>query len=165
MKSEWAVKLFGCDWKTLEQKVEEMQGVMRQLPGIRDLGRFEVRGRPNLNLMVGRAAGDRFGINVSDIQYAVGGAQWGKAVTQVMAGEQRFDFTVLYQPHFRERAEDLGNSRMLVCRGALARTLAKTIIPGQLPPSLRRNHFVFWAITAPSRLAAGNRSPGAACPR
>ncbi len=71
VKGELAVKLFGRDLKTLEQKADEMQGVMSQIPGIADLGTFQVRGQPNVNLVVDRAAADRFGINVSDIQDAV----------------------------------------------------------------------------------------------
>ena len=38
VKGELAVKLFGRDLQTLEQKAEEMQNVMRQIPGVADLG-------------------------------------------------------------------------------------------------------------------------------
>ena len=117
VKGELAVKLFGRDLKTLEQKAEEMQDVMRQIPGIADLGTFEVRGQPNVNLTVDRAAADRFGINVSDIQDAVEGAVGGKAVSQILIGEQRFDLTVRYQPDFRETVEDIGRIRILAPSG------------------------------------------------
>src|SRR5580658_480844 len=109
VKGELAVKLFGSDLKTLEQKAEEMQGVMGKIPGIADLGTFQVRGQPNVNLVVDRAAADRFGINVSDIQDAVEGAVGGKAVSQILIGEQRFDLTVRYQPQYRDTLEDIGN--------------------------------------------------------
>jgi cobalt-zinc-cadmium resistance protein CzcA len=117
VKGELAVKLFGRDLKTLEQKAEEMQSVMSQIPGIADLGTFEVRGQPNVNLMVDRAAADRFGINVTDIQDAVEGAVGGKAVSQILIGEQRFDLTVRYQPQYRETVEDIGNIRVLAPSG------------------------------------------------
>ena len=81
VKGELAVKLFGTDLKTLEQKADEMQGVMSHIPGVADLGTFQVRGQPNVNLNVDRAAADRFGINVSDIQDAVETAVGGKAVS------------------------------------------------------------------------------------
>src|SRR5215471_5920641 len=38
VKGELAVKLFGRDLKMLEQKADEIQGVMSQVPGIADLG-------------------------------------------------------------------------------------------------------------------------------
>src|SRR6202035_5476506 len=71
-----------------------------------------VRGQPNVNLVVDRAAADRFGINVSDIQDAVEGAVGGKAVSQILIGEQRYDLTVRYQPQFRRTVEDVGNIRI-----------------------------------------------------
>jgi cobalt-zinc-cadmium resistance protein CzcA len=117
VKGELAVKLFGRDLKMLEQKAEEMQAVMSHIPGIADLGTFEVRGQPNVNLVVDRAAADRFGINVSDIQDAVEGAVGGKAVSQILIGEQRFDLTVRYQPEFRSTVEDIENIRMLAPSG------------------------------------------------
>jgi len=117
VKGELAVKLFGSDLKTLEQKAEEMQGVMSKIPGIADLGTFQVRGQPNVNLVVDRAAADRFGINVSDIQDAVEGAVGGKAVSQILIGEQRYDLTVRYQPQFRKSVEDIGNIRILAPSG------------------------------------------------
>jgi len=117
VKGELAVKLFGPDLKTLEQKAEEMQNVMSQIPGVADLGTFQVRGQPNVNLVVDRAAADRFGINVSDIQDAVEGAVGGKAVSQILIGEQRFDLTVRYQPQFRETVEEIGSIRILAPSG------------------------------------------------
>ena len=117
VKSELAVKLFGRDLKTLEHKAEEMQNVMRQIPGIVDLGTFEVRGQPNVNLVVNRATADRFGINVTDIQDAVEGAVGGKAVGQILIGEQRFDLTVRYQPQYRASVEDIGSIRILAPSG------------------------------------------------
>jgi len=117
VKGELAVKLFGGDLKTLEAKADEMQGVMSQIPGVADLGTFQVRGQPNVNLNVDRAAADRFGINVSDIQDAVESAVGGKAVSQILIGEQRFDMTVRYQPQFRQSVEEIGNIRILALSG------------------------------------------------
>ena len=117
VKGELAVKLFGTDLKTLEAKADEMQGVMSQIPGVADLGTFQVRGQPNVNLNVDRAAADRFGINVSDIQDAVETAVGGKAVSQILIGEQRFDMTVRYQPQHRDTVEDIGNIRILAPTG------------------------------------------------
>jgi heavy metal efflux system protein len=117
VKGELAVKLFGGDLKTLEQKADEIQGVMSQIPGVADLGTFQVRGQPNVDLNVDRAAADRFGINVSDIQDAIESAVGGKAVSQILIGEQRFDLTVRYQPQFRRTVEDISNIRLLAPSG------------------------------------------------
>jgi heavy metal efflux system protein len=113
VKGELAVKLFGSDLKVLEAKANEIQDLMGKIPGVADLGTFQVRGQPNVNLEVDRAAADRFGINVSDVQDAVETAVGGKAVSQILIQEQRYDLTVRYQAPFRRTVEDIANIRIL----------------------------------------------------
>jgi cobalt-zinc-cadmium resistance protein CzcA len=117
VKGELAVKLFGPDLKVLEAKAAEIQFVMSKITGVADLGTFQVRGQPNVNLVVDRAAADRFGINVSDVQDAVETAVGGKAVSQILIGEQRYDLTVRYQAPFRKTVEDVANIRILAPSG------------------------------------------------
>jgi cobalt-zinc-cadmium resistance protein CzcA len=117
VKGELAVKLFGSDLKVLEAKANEIQNVMGKIPGVADLGTFQVRGQPNVNMVVDRAAADRFGINVSDVQDAVETAVGGKAVSQILIGEQRYDLTVRYQEQFRKTIDDLANIRILAPSG------------------------------------------------
>jgi cobalt-zinc-cadmium resistance protein CzcA len=117
VKGELAVKLFGSDLKVLEAKANEIQAVMSGIPGVADLGTFQVRGQPNVNMVVDRAAADRFGINVSDVQDAVETAVGGKAVSQILIGEQRYDLTVRYQAPFRKTVDDLANIRIVALSG------------------------------------------------
>lgn len=117
VKGELAVKLFGSDLKILEAKADEIQNVMANIQGVADLGTFQVRGQPNVNLVVDRAAADRFGINVSDVQDAVETAVGGKAVTQILIADQRYDLTVRYQEPFRRTVEDIAAIRILAPSG------------------------------------------------
>jgi cobalt-zinc-cadmium resistance protein CzcA len=117
VKGELAVKIFGSDLKQLEQKAEEIMAVMRGVRGIEDLGLFRVLGQPNIDLVVDRAKTDRFGINVADVQDAIETAVGGKAVSQVLKGEERFDLVVRYQEPFRRTMEDIRNIRILAPSG------------------------------------------------
>ncbi len=117
VKGELAVKLFGDDLKVLEAKADEIQNVMGKITGVADLGTFQVRGQPNVNLVVDRAVADRFGINVSDVQDAVETAVGGKAVSQVLIADQRYDLTVRYQEPFRRTVEDIAAIRILAPSG------------------------------------------------
>jgi cobalt-zinc-cadmium resistance protein CzcA len=54
VKGELAVKLYGDDLKLLEQKSDQIEGIMSQIPGVQDLGIFRVIGQPNLNYVVDR---------------------------------------------------------------------------------------------------------------
>src|SRR6202040_2932252 len=90
----------------------EIVKVMRTVKGIEDLGLFRVLGQPNLNLTVDRKQAARFGINVADVQDAIETAVGGKAVTQVLEGERRFDLAVRYQALFRNTKEAIEGIRI-----------------------------------------------------
>jgi len=113
VKGELATKVYGDELKTLEQKADEIVGIMRQIPGIEDLGVFRVLGQPNLNVTVDRDAAARYQINVADVQDAVQTAIGGNALTQVLQGEQRYDLVVRYLPQYRDTKEAIGTIRLL----------------------------------------------------
>ena len=113
VKGELAVKLYGDDLKTLEEKGNEIVSVMSKVRGVADLGLFRVIGQPNLNYTVDREAAARYGINVSDVQDAIQTAVGGNAVTQLLQGEARYDVVVRYLPQYRTTQEAIDNIRIL----------------------------------------------------
>ncbi len=117
VKGQLAVKLFGDDLKKLEATGDQIVGVMRKIKGVEDLGIFRVIGQPNLNVVVDRAKADRFGINVVDVQDAIETAVGGKAVSQVLQGEQRYDLVVRYQPQYRSTIDQIADVRLLAPSG------------------------------------------------
>lgn len=117
VKGELAVKLIGDDLKQMEAKADEIAHVMAGIPGIADLGIFRVMGQPNVNLVIDREKADRFGINVADVQDAVETAVGGKAVTQMLKGEERFDVTVRYPEAFRGTVDSISSIRLLAPSG------------------------------------------------
>jgi len=117
VKGELAVKIYGTDLKTLEDKADEIMNVMEKIHGVQDLGIFRVIGQPNLNLTVNRDKAARFGINVSDVQDAIETATGGKAVSEVLKGEERYDLVVRYQPSYRSTVEQIENIRILTPTG------------------------------------------------
>ena len=113
VKGELAIKMYGDDLKTLEEKGDQIVAVMRTVPGVQDLGLFRVLGQPNLNLTVDRSAAARFQINVADVQDAIQTAVGGNALTQVLQGEQRYDLVMRYLPAYRDTKEAIENIRLL----------------------------------------------------
>ena len=113
VKGELAVKLYGDDLKLLEQKSDEIEGIMTKIPGIADLGVFRIIGQPNLNYVVDRQATARFGINVADVQDAIQTAVGGGAVSQVLQGEARYDVVVRYQKPYRDTREAIEDIRLV----------------------------------------------------
>jgi len=117
VKGELAIKVYGDELKTLEEKGDEIASVMRSVSGIEDLGVFRVLGQPNLNFTVNRDAAARYQINVADIQDAVQTAVGGNALTQVLQGEQRYDLVMRYQAQYRSTKEAIENIRLLAPSG------------------------------------------------
>jgi cobalt-zinc-cadmium resistance protein CzcA len=113
VKGGLAVKLFGDDLKTLEEKGEQITAVMATVPGVQDLGLFRDMGQPNLNFVVDRQAAARFGINASDIQDAIQTAVGGNAVTQLLQGEASYGVVVRYKQQYRNTQEAIQNVRLL----------------------------------------------------
>ena len=117
VKGQLATKIYGDDLKLLEAKGDEIVGVMRQIPGVQDLGLFRVIGQPNLNIVVDRQKAARYQINVADVQDAVQTAVGGNAVSQVLHGEQRYDLVVRYLAPYRDTREAIENIRLLAPSG------------------------------------------------
>lgn len=109
VKGELAIKLYGDDLRTLEEKANEIVQVMGTIRGVQDLGLFRVIGQPNLNYTVNREAAARYGINVSDVQDAIQTAVGGGSVSQVLDKEARYDVVVRYLPQYRTTEEAINN--------------------------------------------------------
>jgi cobalt-zinc-cadmium resistance protein CzcA len=117
VKGELAIKLYGNDLQVLEDKGDEIVNIMKKVRGVEDLGLFRVLGQPNLNISIDRQAAARYGINVTDIQDAVETAVGGKAVSQVLQGEQRYDLVVRYTAPYRDNKEAIEAVRLLAPTG------------------------------------------------
>jgi len=117
VKGALAVKIYGDDLKTLEEKGDQVVSIMGGIRGVEDLGLFRVLGQPNLNLEVDRDKAARYGINVSDVQDAIQTAVGGNALTQVLIGEQRYDLVLRYLPVYRNTREAIETIRLLAPTG------------------------------------------------
>ena len=117
VKGALAIKIYGDDLKTLEEKADEIEAVMRPINGVEDLGVFRVLGQPNLNFTVDRAQASRYGMNVSDVEDAIQTAVGGNALTQVLIGEQRYDLVLRYLPDYRDTKEAIEKIRLLAPTG------------------------------------------------
>ena len=112
-KGQLAIKLFGKDLRTLDDKGDEVTAAMARVPGLKDLKFFHTLGQPNLNFTIDRRQAARFQINVADIQDAIQTAVGGNAVSQVLLGEERYDVVVRYQSAYRDTQKAIANIRLL----------------------------------------------------
>jgi cobalt-zinc-cadmium resistance protein CzcA len=101
LKSSLAVKVFGPDLATLEDKAVQVKNVIAKVAGITGITVVRELGQPSLVITPDRAKLARYGLNVSDVNTLVETAMGGTAATQVIQGERQFDLVVRMQEPYR----------------------------------------------------------------
>ncbi len=109
LKSALAVKVFGPDLGTLQQKGKAIKRVLEQVRGIRDVTLVQELGQPSLAIKINRAAIARYGLNVDDINNLIETAVGGTVATQVVQQEKQFDLVVRLDRQYRDNPEEIGN--------------------------------------------------------
>jgi cobalt-zinc-cadmium resistance protein CzcA len=109
LKSALAVKIFGANLDTLEQKGKAIKQVLQQVRGIRDVTLVRELGQPSLTIKIDRARIARYGVNVADINALIQTAVGGDVATQVVQQEKQFDLVVRLERQYRDNPEEIGN--------------------------------------------------------
>jgi cobalt-zinc-cadmium resistance protein CzcA len=109
LKSALAVKIFGQDLATLEEKAFQAKNILAKIPGIAEITVVRELGQPSLTITPDRAKLARYGLNVSDVNTLVGTAMGGTAATQVIQGERQFDLIVRMQEPYRSDENAIRN--------------------------------------------------------
>jgi heavy metal efflux system protein len=109
LKSALAVKIFGDNLKTLDEKAVQVKSILQKIPGIAEITVVRELGQPSLTITPDRAKLARYGLNVDDVNTLVETAMGGKAVSQVIQGERQFDLVVRMQPQFRSDENAIRN--------------------------------------------------------
>jgi heavy metal efflux system protein len=109
LKSALAVKVFGSDLDTLQQKGKAIKQVLQQVRGITDVTLVQELGQPSLAIKIDRARIARYGLNVDDINGLIQTAIGGDVATQVVQGEKQFDLIVRLDQQYRDNPEEIGN--------------------------------------------------------
>ncbi|HEX4120875.1 MAG TPA: CusA/CzcA family heavy metal efflux RND transporter [Verrucomicrobiae bacterium] len=109
LKSSLAVKVFGTDLVTLEQKGREIKKVLERVRGITDVTLVQELGQPSLTIDIKRDKIARYGLNVSDVNSLIQVAIGGDVATEVVQGEKQFDLVVRLQQQYRDNPEQIRN--------------------------------------------------------
>ena len=109
LKSALAVKVYGPDLRTLQEKGKQIKAAMEKVRGIADLTLVHELGQPNLAIKIDRARTARYGINVDDINNLIEAAVGGDVATEVVQGEKQFDLVVRLLPQYRDNPQQIGD--------------------------------------------------------
>ena len=109
LKSALAVKVFGSNLNTLEQKGKAIKQILERVRGIREVTLVQELGQPSLTIKIDRAKIARYGLNVADINALIQTAIGGDVATQVVQEEKEFDLIVRLEQQYRDNPEEIGN--------------------------------------------------------
>ncbi|UOA10012.1 efflux RND transporter permease subunit [Methylobacter sp. S3L5C] len=109
VKGEIAVKIFGSDLKTLQDRADQVTHILASIRGATDVAAEQQAGLAQVMVDIDRAKVSRYGINVADVEHVMEIGMGGKAASQFLEGERRFDITLRYEENARNSVAGLEN--------------------------------------------------------
>jgi AcrB/AcrD/AcrF family/Barrel-sandwich domain of CusB or HlyD membrane-fusion len=107
------VKVYGTDLAEIDRLAKEIEAVVRTVPGTASAFAERVLGGYYLNIEPDRAALDRYGLSINDVQEVVQTALGGETVTSTVEGRERFTVNVRYPRGLRDDPQAIA-SQVLV---------------------------------------------------
>ncbi len=104
-----SIKIFGDDLVELQKLTDQVKEAITKVPGVAQLSTDQLGGQSQLQIEIDRARAARYGLNAADIQTVVETAIGGKADSQVIEGESRFDVVVRLAEQNRANVETIGD--------------------------------------------------------
>ena len=112
IKTPVGIKLMGTDLQVLSDLGEEIELVMREIPGTLSVYSERVTGGNFLDFHIKRKEAARYGLTVGDVQDIILSAVGGMNITQTVEGLERYPVNLRYGRELRDTPEKL--KRILV---------------------------------------------------
>lgn len=105
VKGENSVKIFGPDLNQLEKIAEEVKRKLTAVRGIESVGIFGIMGQSNLEFPIDRDKCALWNVKVEDVQDTLQTAVGGKAFTEMVEGERKFDIALRFPEQLRQNVD------------------------------------------------------------
>lgn len=109
VKGSISVKIFGDSLNYMEEKIEQVNHILRTVPGIADLGVIYNIGQPELAVNLDQHKMALYGVATDDANTVLGLAIGGEAASTLYEGIETFDIRIRLPEEFRKSPEDIGN--------------------------------------------------------
>jgi Cu(I)/Ag(I) efflux system membrane protein CusA/SilA len=101
------IKIFGTDLKEIAKLGEELEGILKQVPGTRSVYAEREMGGFFIDFIPDRAAIARYGLRVMDVLEIVETAIGGLDISTTIEGRERYKINVRYPRALRENLDQL----------------------------------------------------------
>jgi len=138
IKSPVGVKIAGPDLKVLERLGEQVEAVLKTVPGTRSAYAERVQGGRYIEVRSDRVRAARLGLSLAQVQQVVALAIGGENVGQTVEGLQRFPINLRYPRELRDSVDKLRALPILIDGGATTTlgAVAEVVVTDG-PPQLR----------------------------
>jgi len=109
VRADIAIKIFGENLETLNQKANEIKDLIQNVEGASDIVVEKVEGLPQMNVSFDRSKIARHGLNIADLNEMISMGFAGKVVGSVFEGERQFDLAVRLDSDNRQDISNLRN--------------------------------------------------------
>jgi Cu(I)/Ag(I) efflux system membrane protein CusA/SilA len=149
IKTPVGIKVMGDDLATLSRIGEQIEAVVRTIPGTLSVYAERVVGGNYLDYAIDREAAARYGLNVGDVEDVIQTAIGGMNVTETVEGLERYPVNIRYLRDFRSNLDALRRVLIPTPTGAhIPITQVADIQIRKGPPSIksentRRNAWIY----------------------
>jgi Cu(I)/Ag(I) efflux system membrane protein CusA/SilA len=117
IKTPVGIKIMGDDLETLSQLGEQIEAIVRDIPGTLSAFSERVVGGNYLDYEIDREAVARYGLTVGAVQDIIKAAIGGMNVTQTVEGLERYPVNIRYQRDYRNDLQSLGRVLIPIAGG------------------------------------------------
>jgi copper/silver efflux system protein len=139
------IKVFGPDLREIEKIGEEVESVLRDVPGTRSVFAERAAGGYFVDFDLRREELARYGLSVAEVQATLLSAVGGENVTTTIEGRRRFPVNVRYPRDLREDLEAVGRVLVRAPSGAQVPLAQLADVRKVVGPSMIRNENGFLA--------------------
>jgi Cu(I)/Ag(I) efflux system membrane protein CusA/SilA len=118
IKSPVGIKIGGADLATLEILGQEVERIMKTVPGVGSVIAERVTGGRYIDIKIDRLKIARYGLNIEDVQSFVSTAIGGDNIGELIDGLARYPINVRFPRELRDSVEKLKNLPIVTEQGA-----------------------------------------------
>ena len=108
-KQDIAVKIFGDDLNVLAERAAEVEKIIQDIPGVKDINVEKVTGLAQVQIEYNRDRLAQYGLSVADVNRELRAAFAGSQAGVVYDEEKRFGLVVRLDQPFRQNLDDVRN--------------------------------------------------------
>ena len=116
-RQDIAVKIFGDELNVLASKADEVETLIKSVPGVEDINVEKVTGLDQVQVEYDRDRIAQYGLTINDVNTVLRTAFAGSQAGLVFDEEKRFGLVVRLDKDYRQNLEDIGNLTVALPNG------------------------------------------------